>query len=111
MSNVYRAISFIPTTTVLTTVYTCNATARAIINNIQMANVTGNHLINAYVYSSTLNTNYLVSSASIGANATISLLTGPIILQENDALLIQVDNTSVSGQIALMEVNRSAIAK
>ena len=51
MSNVYKNAIYKPTTTVSTTVYTCNATARAIIQNIQFANTTGSHTISAHVFS------------------------------------------------------------
>ena len=36
MSNVYKNAIYKPTTTANTTVYTCNATARAVIQNIQI---------------------------------------------------------------------------
>ena len=38
MANVYKNAIYVPTTTANTTVYTCNATARAIIQNIQLTN-------------------------------------------------------------------------
>jgi hypothetical protein len=51
MSNVYKNAIYKPTTTANTTVYTCNATARAVIQNIQIANSTGTHAVSAHVYS------------------------------------------------------------
>jgi len=41
MSNIYRGILVKPTVTTSTTVYTCNATSRAIIQNIQLTNQSG----------------------------------------------------------------------
>ena len=112
MSNVYKNAFYDPTTTVNTTVYTCNATARAIIQNIQIANSTGSNIVQVLIYSSSANTTYVVSYASIVGPTYCNLATGPIVLQENDAILIScTNNTTVSGTLSIMEVNRSAIAK
>jgi hypothetical protein len=45
MTNVYKNAVYVPTTTANTTVYTCNATARAVIQTIQLTNQTGSHLV------------------------------------------------------------------
>ena len=112
MSNVYKNAFYLPTTTANTTVYTCNATARAIIQNIQIANSTGSNIVQVLIYSSSANTTYVVSYASIVGPTYCNLATGPIVLQENDAILIScTNNTTVSGTLSIMEVNRSAIAK
>ena len=112
MTNVYKNAFYDPTTTVNTTVYTCNATARAIIQNIQIANYSGNNTIQVLIYSSTLATTVIISYASIVGPTYCNLATGPIVLQENDAILIScTNNTTVSGTLSIMEVNRSAIAK
>ena len=50
MSNVYKNAFYDPTTTASTTVYTCNATARAIIQNIQIANESGSKTVRVSVY-------------------------------------------------------------
>jgi hypothetical protein len=47
MSNVYKNAIYKPTTTANTTVYTCNATARAVIQNIQITNQSGTHAVQA----------------------------------------------------------------
>ena len=112
MSNVYKNAFYLPTTTANTTVYTCNATARAIIQNIQITNstTTGN-TVKAYIFSSTAGTTYTISYASITGPTICNLAAGPIVLQENDAILIScTNNTTVSGTLSSMEVNRSAIA-
>jgi hypothetical protein len=112
MSNVYKNAFYLPTTTANTTVYTCNATARAIIQNIQIANSTGSNIVQVLIYSSSANTTYVVSYASIVGPTYCNLATGPIVLQENDAILLSASSTSnVSGTLSIMEVNRSAIAK
>ena len=58
MSNVYKNAFYDPTTTASTTVYTCNATARAIIQNIQIANESGSKTVKASVYDSSAATTY-----------------------------------------------------
>jgi hypothetical protein len=113
MSNVYKNAFYLPTTTANTTVYTCNATARAIIQNIQITNstTTGN-TVKAYIFSSTAGTTYTISYASITGPTICNLAAGPIVLQENDAILLSASSTSnVSGTLAILEVNRSAVSK
>ena len=110
MSNVYKNAFYDPTTTASTTVYTCNATARAIIQNIQIANESGSKIVRAYVYDSSAATTYIVAYAAITGPMTCNLANGPIILQENDALLLDSSvTTSVSGTISIMEVNRGSL--
>ena len=110
MSNVYKNAFYDPTTTANTTVYTCNATARAIIQNIQIANESGSKIVRAYVYDSSATTTYIVAYAAITGPMTCNLANGPIILQENDALLLDSNvTTSVSGTISIMEVNRGSL--
>ena len=110
MSNVYKNAFYDPTTTVSTTVYTCNATARAIIQNIQIANESGSKVVRAYVYDSSASATYIISYANITGPMTCNLANGPIILQEGDALLLDTSiTTSVSGTISIMEVNRGSL--
>ena len=110
MSNIYRNAFYDPTTTVNTTVYTCNATARAIIQNIQIANESGSKIVRAHVYDSSAATTYIIAYASITGPTTCNLANGPIILQENDSLLLDSSViTSVSGTISIMEVNRGSL--
>jgi hypothetical protein len=65
MSNVYKNAFYDPTTTASTTVYTCNATARAIIQNIQIANESGSKTVKASVYDSSAATTYIIAYAAI----------------------------------------------
>lgn len=109
MSNVYKNAVYAPTVTTQTTVYTCNATARAIIQNIQLTNGSGNHTVSAYVYSSSNATTVLISTTTLGANDTCNLCKGPIILQERDALLISTASTVVTGIVSILEVNRGTL--
>ena len=110
MSNVYKRVFFAGTTTTSVSVYTCNATARAIIQNIQIANESGNKVVKATVYDSSAATSYIIAYASITGPTTCNLANGPIILQEGDALLLDTSvTTSVSGTISIMEVNRGTL--
>lgn len=106
MSNIYKNGIYVPTVTTSTTVYTCNATARAVIQNIQLVNGSGNHLVDAYVYSYSNSTTVLVSSTTLGSGDTCNLCKGPIVLQERDALLISTASTVVRGIVSLLEMNR-----
>jgi len=110
MSNVYKNAIFKPTTTANTTVYTCNATARAVIQTIQFANTTGTHTVSAYVYSYTNSTTIQIGINDIAAKTSFNLASGPIILQERDALLLSSESTSdVTAIVSIMEVNRGSL--
>ena len=110
MSNVYKNAIYKPTTTANTTVYTCNATARAVIQTIQFANTTGTHTVSAYVYSYTNSTTIQIGINDIAAKTSFNLASGPIILQERDALLLSSESTSdVTAIVSIMEVNRGSL--
>ena len=106
MSNIYKHGLYTPTTTTNTTVYTCNATARAVIQNIQLSNLSGNHVVGAHLYSHSNSTTILISSTTLGSGDTCNLCKGPIILQEQDALLISAASSVVTGVVSIMEINR-----
>jgi hypothetical protein len=110
MSNVYKNAIYVATTTVNTTVYTCNATARAIIQNIQFANSTGTHTVSAYVYSYSNSTTIKVGINDINAKTSFNLASGPIILQERDALLLSSNNVAdITAIVSILEVNRGTL--
>ena len=111
MSNIFKSAIYKPTSTANTTVYTCNATARAIIQNIQFANTTGTHTVSAYVYSYTNSTTIQIGINDIAAKTSFNLASGPIILQERDALLLSSDSTTdVTAIVSIMEMNRGLIS-
>ena len=109
MSNVYKNAIYVPTTTANTTVYTCNATARAIIQNIQLTNGSGTHAVQVYLYKDANSTTLEFSNANMSANETLNFCKGPVILQERDAILIAAASTVVTGVISIMEVNRGSL--
>jgi len=109
MSNIYRGVLYKPSTTASSTVYTCNATTRVIIQNIQLTNQSGSNTAEVFVYDSSTTSTAEISHVSLGSNATENLAKGPIVLEEGDALLISVNNTAITGIISILEVNRSTL--
>jgi hypothetical protein len=109
MSNVYKNAIYVPTTTANTTVYTCNATARAVIQTIQLTNQSGSHTVEVYIYDSSTTTTSEIAHITLGSNSTENAAKGPIILEEGDALLLSCTNTVVSGIVSILEVNRGSL--
>ena len=109
MSNVYKNAIYLPTTTANTTVYTCNATARAVIQTIQVTNQSGSHVVEVFIYDSSATTTTEIAHVSLGSNSTENIAKGPIILEEGDALLISAASTVVRGIVSILEVNRGSL--
>jgi hypothetical protein len=109
MSNVYKNAIYKPTTTAGTTVYTCNATARAVIQTIQLTNQSGSHVVEVFIYDSSATTTTEIAHISLGSNSTENVAKGPIILEEGDALLISAASTVVRGIVSILEVNRGSL--
>jgi hypothetical protein len=110
MANIYKNAFYDPTSTAQSTVYTCNATARAIIQNIQLTNTGGSKIVQASIYDNSASTTYLVAYASISGPTICNVAKGPIILEENDSLLLDTTDTSgISGAISILENNRGLI--
>ena len=109
MSNVYKNAIYVPTTTANTTVYTCNATARAVIQTIQLTNLTSTNTATVQVYDSSLTSTTKINHVSLAANTTENTAKGPIILEEGDALLISAGSTVVTGIVSILEVNRGSL--
>jgi len=107
MANVYKNAFYDPTTTAQSTVYTCNATARAIIQNIQITNTGGSKVVQASIYDNSASTTYLVAYASISGPTICNIAKGPIILEENDSILLDTTDTNgISSTLSILEVNR-----
>ena len=108
MSNIYKNTFYDPTSTAQSTVYTCNSTARAIIQNIQITNTGGSKVVQTSIYDNSASTTYLVAYANISGPTICNVAKGPIILEENDSLLLDTtDTTGISATISILEVNRS----
>jgi hypothetical protein len=108
MANIYKNTFYDPTSTAQSTVYTCNSTARAIIQNIQITNTGGSKVVQTSIYDNSASTTYLIAYANISGPTICNVAKGPIILEENDSLLLDTtDTTGISATISILEVNRS----
>ena len=107
MANIYKNAFYDPTTTSAETVYTVPSNARAIIQNIQLTNESGNKVAKASVTDSSATTDYQIAYASISGPTICDIAKGPVILEENDILKIESSVTSgISGIISILEINR-----
>jgi len=108
MSNIYKNAFYDPTTTAQSTVYTCNATARAIIQNIQITNTGGSKIVQASIYDNSASTTYLlIAYASISGPTICNIAKGPIILEESDVLTLETsDTTNVTAVCSILEISR-----
>ena len=108
MANIYGNAFFNLTTTDKTDVYTCPSDSRAIIQNIQLTNETGTTQVEVYVYDSSATTEYEISHDSVGANETVNMAKGPVILEESDILRVKAGAINVvSGMVSILEINRN----
>jgi len=108
MANYYISKFYAPTTTNTVTVYSCPSNSRAIIQNIQVANTSGNTITQVYINQASTSTNFRVAYASITGPTTCNLAEGPIILQESDTIGIASSNVSyITGTISILEMNRN----
>ena len=111
MANIYKNAFFAGTTTNAVTVYTAPANGRGIVQNIQVTNESGSKVIKAKINdSSNSNTSNLIAYASITGPTICNIAKGPIILEESDTLVLSsTSNTTVSGTVSILEVNRGLI--
>ena len=84
--------------------------SRAIIQNIQVANISGSKNVTVIVNQASTSTNFVIAYASITGPTTCNLANGPIVLQEHDVLYIDTSvASSVSGIVSILEVNRGTL--
>jgi hypothetical protein len=107
MANIYKNAFYDPASTSAVAVYTTPSDSRAIIQNIQVTNVSGNKVVNAYVIDSSAATTYTIAHAAITGPTICNLAKGPVVLEENDILLIDTTVTAdISAIISILEINR-----
>ena len=106
MSNVFTNAFVNLTTTNNTTIYTCNSTARAIVQNIQLANESGNVDIKVFFTDSSASTTVEIGHDTIASKETVNLAKGPIVLEEGDAISITANATPITGIVSVLEINR-----
>jgi hypothetical protein len=108
MANIYKNAFFNLATTDKTDVYTCPSDSRAIIQNIQLTNESGTTQVEVYVYDNSATTEYEISHDSVGANETVNMAKGPVILEESDILRVKAGAVDVvSGMVSILEINRN----
>ena len=108
MANIYKNAQFDLTTTNATDVYTVPSNSRAIIQNIHMANIgSGNVVVHAHIYDSSVTTQFTFAKHTIAANESQSVSDGTVILEENDILRVQAASADdIEGTVSILEINR-----
>jgi hypothetical protein len=108
MANYYKNAFYDPNTTAAVTVYACPSNSRAIIQNIQVTNESGNKTLKASIIDSSVSTTYQIAYASISGPTICNIASGPIILEESDSILLQTsDTTAISAVLSILEMNRN----
>ena len=107
MANIYKNAFFAGTTTNTVTVYTAPSNARGIINNIQITSESGDKVVKASITDNSASTTQQIAYASITGPTICNLAKGPIILEENDSILLETNNTTaVTGVLSILEISR-----
>ena len=107
MANFYKSVLYDPTDTNLNTLYTAPSNARAIIQNIQIANEQGARTLSVQVTDTSASQTVQVAFESFSGVSCINIAKGPIIIEENDVLKAQVsDSADISGAISILEISR-----
>jgi len=108
MANIYKN-AFLDLTTANTTVYTAPSDSRAIIQNIQVANDTGNNNnVDIFIRDSSASSDHEICHDQLGTKETVNLAKGPIILEENDYLFGKASaNNSARLTLSILEINRN----
>ena len=110
MSIQYKNAGFYLTTTNLTTCLTMDTGSRAIIKNIQCANLSsGAIVVTSKFYDSSNTRTYQISTESLAVGTTTNIAAGVLILEESDSLKIQCAATSnvTTGVISYAQIDRS----
>ena len=108
MANKYKNAFFDLQTTNKTDVYTAPSNARAIVNTIQGNNHAGsNPELEVFVYDSSASTEYEVSHKVIAAKTFQNMISGTLVLEENDVLRVQASvGGAIEGFVSILEINR-----
>ena len=108
MANRYLNRFYDPSDTTQVTLYTTPAESRAIIQNIQLVNESGSKVFKVFITDASASTTYQVAYASISGPTTCNMAKGPLILEENDILLLQTtDTSSLSATVSILEYDRT----
>tara|TARA_R100000388_G_C7109866_1_gene96072 strand:+ start:126 stop:455 length:330 start_codon:yes stop_codon:yes gene_type:complete len=109
MANKYKNANFDLTTTDATDVYTVPAESRAIIQNIQVANIGGSNVeLKGFVFDTSASRSFQFAEKTINTGTSASLNNGSIVLEENDKLQLQAATADVfEGTVSILEFDRT----
>ena len=109
MANRYKNANFDLTSTSVTDIYTVPSESRAIIQNVQVANVGGSNVeLKGFVYDNSATRNYQFAEQTINTGTSRSLNNGSIILEENDRLQLQAATADIfEGTVSILEFDRT----
>ena len=88
MANVYKNAKVDLTTTNITTLYTCAALTTGIVKSILVSEDSGNADTITVTLTAGAAVHSLFKTKSIGANATVELLTAPLVVQTGEVLKV-----------------------
>ena len=108
MANIYKNAFFDLTTTNKVDIYTVPSDSRAIIKTVQANNHAGsNPELEAFVYDNSAATEYEISHKVIAAKTFQNMISGSLILEENDVLRLQASvGGAIEGFVSILEINR-----
>jgi len=108
MANIYKNAFFDLATTSKIDVYTSPSNSRAIVKTIQANNHAGsNPELEVFVYDNSATTEYEVSHKVIAAKTFQNMISGSLILEENDVLRVQASvGGAIEGFVSILEINR-----
>jgi hypothetical protein len=109
MTIVYKVKGYNLTTSTLTTVLTIDASSRAIVKEITIANDTNlASEIDYFIYDSSEATAYKFYHTVVSGDYTDNAVNNTLVLEEGDSLKFQADTANaISGQISYALINRS----
>ena len=89
MANVYKNAKVDLTTTDITTLYTCPTATTAIIKSILISEDSGNaDTITVTITDSASAVFSVFKVKAVGANTTVELLTGPLVVEESEVVKV-----------------------
>tara|TARA_A100000172_G_scaffold53424_1_gene33854 strand:- start:14 stop:337 length:324 start_codon:yes stop_codon:yes gene_type:complete len=89
VANVYKNAKVDLTTTDITTLYTCPTATTAIIKSILISEDSGNaDTITVTITDSASAVFSVFKTKAIGANTTVELLTGPLVVEESEVVKV-----------------------
>ena len=108
MANIYKNAFFDLQTTDKVDIYTVPSDSRAIIKTIQGNNHSGsNPELEAFVYDDSAATEYEISHKVIAAKEFQNLISGSLVLEENDVLRLKASvGGNIEGFVSILEINR-----